>query len=59
MEEIFKPEMYSDFTSALRDQAKLEAIRRMILNGEKCSNAIRSVLDIPISNPFGEGGSDA
>ena len=47
-------DIYSDFCDALTDSAVLNSIRRMVENGEICSNAIRSALGLPTKNPFGE-----
>lgn len=48
-------DIYSDFCDALTDSAVLNSIRRMVEDGEICSDAIRSALGLPVKNPFGEG----
>ena len=47
-------DIYSDFCEALADSAVLNSIRRMVEDGEICSDAIRSALGFPAKNPFGE-----
>ena len=47
-------DIYSDFCEALADSAVLNSIRRMVEDGEICSEAIRSALGLPVKNPFGE-----
>ena len=47
-------DVYSDFCDALADSAILSSIRRMVEDGEFCSDAIRSALGLPRKNPFGE-----
>ena len=47
-------DIYSDFCEALTDSAVLNSIRRMVEDGEICSNASRSALGLPTKNAFGE-----
>ena len=47
-------DIYSDFCEALTDSAVLNSIRRMVEDGEICSDAIRSALGKTIKNPFGK-----
>ena len=49
-------DIYSDFCEALTDSAILNSIRRMVEDGEYCSDAIKSALGLPAKkeNPFGE-----